>query len=256
MQLVHSQIIGEGKPLIILHGFLGMLDNWKTLGNKYASEGFQVHLIDQRNHGRSFHSNDFSYQFMANDLLNYCNQHYLDKVDVIGHSMGGKTAMLFATQHPEKINKLIIADIAPKYYPVHHQTILDGLNAIPLKTLSSRDEAEEILSQYVKDKPSRMFLLKNLYHETKESYAFRFNLPVLTLHIDEVGQALPASAQFTGTTLFLKGERSNYIKKEDENDILKHFPNSSIETIEKSGHWVHAENQKQFFNKTVKFLFS
>jgi len=107
MNLLHSKIIGEGTSLIILHGFLGMSDNWKTLGNKYAEEGFQVHLVDQRNHGRSFHANEFSYDLMVEDLLVYYQYHKIDNARIIGHSMGGKTAMLFAVKHPELVTRLL-----------------------------------------------------------------------------------------------------------------------------------------------------
>ena len=128
--MLYSKIEGEGKPLLILHGFLGMSDNWKTIGVQLSTEGYQVHLLDLRNHGRSFQSEEFSYALMAQDVFDYCKGHNLEKVAVIGHSMGGKTAMLFATTYPEMIDKLIVADIGPKFYPQHHQKILAGLNAV------------------------------------------------------------------------------------------------------------------------------
>ena len=130
---LHANIIGEGKPLIILHGFLGMGDNWKTLGRRFAELGFQVHLIDQRNHGRSPHSNNFSYDIMAQDLLEYLNTYTLDKVVLLGHAMGGKTAMTFATSHADRVDKLLVADISPRFYPVHHDAILNGLSALDLQ---------------------------------------------------------------------------------------------------------------------------
>ena len=141
-EILHSKIIGIGKPLLILHGFLGMSDNWKTLGTQYAENGFQAHLIDQRNHGKSFHSEDFNYDLLSNDLKRYMTYHDLDKACIIGHSMGGKTAMQFACDHPEMTEKLIVADISPKYYPPHHQDIINGLQVLDFEKIRSRGEAD------------------------------------------------------------------------------------------------------------------
>ena len=160
--MLHSKIEGSGKPLLILHGFLGMSDNWKTIGLQFALGGFQVHLIDLRNHGRSFHSDEFSYELMVQDIYEYCLSNNLEKINMIGHSMGGKTAMLFAVTYPERVEKLIVADIGPKFYPQHHQTILEGLNAIDFSKKPSRSEVEEIMSHYITDFGTRQFLLKSL----------------------------------------------------------------------------------------------
>lgn len=164
--ILHSKIIGHGQPLLILHGFLGMGDNWKTLGNRFAEE-YQVHLIDQRNHGRSFHSDEFDYELMVEDLLNYIDHHHLENINLIGHSMGGKTAMLFAVNHPERVHKLIVADIGPKYYPSHHEQILNGLNAIDFTQQRSRNEIEEVLENYIPEMGIRQFLLKNVYRKIR-----------------------------------------------------------------------------------------
>ena len=129
MKVLHSTIQGSGEPLLILHGYFGMSDNWKTLGNKF-SEVYQVHLIDQRNHGRSFHADKFNYDLLVADLLHYIKYHQIDKIHLLGHSMGGKTAMLFAVTHPKLVAKLIIADISPRKYEPHHNAILAGLNSI------------------------------------------------------------------------------------------------------------------------------
>ena len=136
--MLYSKIEGEGKPLLILHGFLGMSDNWKTLGSQFATEGFQVHMLDLRNHGRSLQSGEFSYEIMAQDIYDYCQANNLNNIDIIGHSMGGKTAMLFAATYPEMVDKLIVADIGPKFYPQHHQSILAGLNAVDFSKKPSR----------------------------------------------------------------------------------------------------------------------
>lgn len=252
--MLYSKIEGSGKPLLILHGFLGMSDNWKTMGTQFAANGFEVHLLDLRNHGRSFHSDEFSYEIMVQDLYDYCQANNLEKVNIIGHSMGGKTAMLFAATHPERIEKLIVADIGPKFYPQHHQTILEGLNAVDFSKKPSRNEVEAILSQYITDFGTRQFLMKSLYWQEPGQLAFRFNLSVFNKKIGEIGKALPDNAIFNKPTLFIRGGNSNYILDEDFQNIQQHFPDSRIETIPNVGHWLHAENPKLFYEITSSFL--
>lgn len=253
-KILHSLILGEGKPLCILHGFLGMLDNWKTLGTSYAENGFCVHLIDQRNHGKSFHSPNFNYELLSDDLLHYLNFHNVERTSLIGHSMGGKTAMQFACSHEERVEKLLIADIAPKYYPPHHQTIINGLNAIKIKNLSSRKDADDQLKKYISDFGTRQFLLKNLYRTEDKQLDFRFNLEVLSQKMEEIGENISSTESYRGPTLFLRGDRSEYVTKNDDEAIKRHFPLAKIETIEKAGHWLHAENPDQFFDKSMAFL--
>lgn len=252
--ILHSRIEGNGQPFVILHGFLGMSDNWKTLGSQYAAMGYQVHLLDMRNHGKSFHSDEFSYEAMANDVKTYCEHYQLRNIILLGHSMGGKTAMLLATLHPELIEKLIIADIGPKFYPQHHQSILEGLNAVDFSKQPSRSEVEEILTNYISDFGTKQFLLKSLYWEAPGQLAFRFNLPVFNSKIEQIGKALPAENKFEKPTLFLRGANSNYILDEDFETIHYHFPAVKIETISNAGHWLHAENPNDFYNKTIIFL--
>lgn len=261
--LLYSNIINnrsEALPLgglgglLILHGFLGMSDNWKTIGQQFASDGLQVHLLDLRNHGRSFHSNEFSYELMVEDIFEYCKVNNLNKISILGHSMGGKTAMLFAVRYPEMIDKLIVADIGPKFYPQHHQTILEGLNAVDFSLKPSRNEVETILSNYITDFGTRQFLLKSLYWHEPGQLAFRFNLTVFNLKIDEIGKPLPKNAIFNPPTLFIRGGNSNYILDEDFQCINLHFPNSKIETIPDAGHWLHAENPVLFYEMASGFL--
>ena len=252
--MLYSKIEGEGKPLLILHGFLGMLDNWKTLGMQFATEGFQVHLLDMRNHGRSLQSDDFSYEFMVQDIYEYCVGHNLGQVDIIGHSMGGKTAMLFAATYPEMVSKLIVADIGPKFYPQHHQTILAGLNAVDFSKKPSRSEVEEIVGNFITDFGTRQFLMKSLYWIEPGQLAFRFNLAVFNEKISEIGQALPDDAQFDKPTLFIRGGNSNYILDNDIENIHIHFPQMQLETIPNAGHWLHAENPKLFHQFAISFL--
>ncbi len=253
MKILHSKILGKGEPLLILHGFLGMGDNWKALGNK-LSENFEIHLIDQRNHGRSFQTDAFNYELLVGDLLNYINEHHLEKVNLLGHSMGGKTVMRFAVEYPEKIEKLIIADISPKVYPAHHQDILKALNAVDFDVQKSRREIEEVLKTYIPQFGVRQFLLKNVMRTPNNTFAYRFNLDSLTANYEEITVELPSFSQFEGETLFLRGEHSGYIGAEDEPLINAHFPNSKIVTIKNGGHWLHADNPTDFYNETFNFL--
>lgn len=252
--MLHSRIEGEGKPLLIIHGFLGTSDNWKTLGGQFVANGYQVHALDMRNHGKSFHSDVFDYDAMVQDIYDYCEFYRLAVVDVVGHSMGGKAAMFFATRYPDRVDKLVIADIGPKYYRPHHQDILAGLNAVDFSAKPSRADVEAILEKYVPDFGTRQFLMKNLYWKEPGQLAYRFNLEVFNEKIDNIGQALPENARFDKPVLFLRGDKSNYIKDEDFIMIKSHFPKAEIQDVANSGHWLHAENPKEFMEKTLAYL--
>jgi len=254
MQVLHSRVVGKGKPLLILHGYFGMGDNWKTHANSFAEDGFEVHLIDQRNHGRSFHTDSFDYELMVEDLYNYIVHHRLGKVDLIGHSMGGKTAMLFATEYEELVSKLIVADISPRMYPPHHHNILDALNSVDFSIENSRKLIDEKLANLIPEVGVRQFLLKSVYRKTKDQLAFRFNLKSLTENNNEVGEALPSFTVFEGEALFLKGENSGYISVNEEPIIEAHFPNSRIKEIANAGHWLHAENPSDFYKEVSAFI--
>lgn len=251
---LHATVLGEGIPFLILHGFLGMGDNWKTLGRKFSELGYQVHLIDQRNHGRSPHSEEFTYDAMARDLKEYCDDHSLKNCVFLGHSMGGKTVMYAASMFPELVEKLIVVDIAPRYYRPHHQQILAGLKALNETELTSRSQAEELLSTFVEEEGTRLFLLKNLYWKSKGKLDLRLNLKVVSEKVDEIGEAFNPDASFSKLSLFIKGGASNYISEEDKPQIEKHFPKAKIHSIPNAGHWVHAEKQEEFYTAVVEFL--
>lgn len=251
---LYANVIGQGQPFVILHGFLGMSDNWKTIGKKIAEKGCQVHLIDQRNHGRSPHSDIFNYEVMSMDLLEYCEDHSLEDIILLGHSMGGKVAMMFSVQHPDLVDKLMVADIGPKYYPLHHQDILDGLSSLDFDELSTRGEVDKTLATYVPDIGVRMFLLKNLYWIDKGKLGLRINLKSLVSNVSEVGAELIQEFRYLGETLFLKGQKSNYILKDDEYRIRKQFPNANIVEISNAGHWLHAENPDDFLREVMNFV--
>lgn len=252
--ILHSNIIGEGKPFVILHGFLGMGDNWKTLARQFSHSNFEVHLVDQRNHGRSFHDDEFDYELMTEDLMQYCDANNLSDIVLLGHSMGGKTAMQFATTYPDLVNRLMVADISPRYYPIHHDAILNGLSQLNFSEIKTRGQADEVLSNYVPEVGTRMFLLKNLYWVEKGQLGLRINLPVLKEHVSEVGEALPSHATFQKDTLFLRGDKSEYIGTQDEAIIKRHFPQSDIITVNNAGHWLHAENPKEFYEAVMRFI--
>lgn len=254
MKILESRIEGEGKPFIIMHGFLGMSDNWKTLSSSYAENGYQVHAVDLRNHGRSFHSDEFNYKVMVQDIYNYCKSHKLDVIDLMGHSMGGKVAMFFAMEHPEMLNKLIIADIGTKFYYPHHQEILAGLSAVDFSVKPSRSEVDVQLQKYVPDFGTRQFLMKSLYWVTPGQLAFRFNVAVFNATDKNIGDALPEDTIYDKPTLFMRGQNSSYIKDKDIEEIRKHFPQAEIETIKKAGHWLHAENPIDYLAVSLKFL--
>ncbi|RNI28597.1 alpha/beta fold hydrolase [Rufibacter latericius] len=251
---LNYKVLGEGQPLLILHGLFGTLDNWQTLGREF-SKTFKVYLIDLRNHGRSPHTPEFSYQLMTDDLLEFFEQHQLEDAFIIGHSMGGKVAMNFALQHPEKLSKLLIADIAPKAYPPHHDDIITGFRSIDLNTIQNRQEADDQLALKVDDFGTRMFLLKNLYRKDDNTFGWRLNLDAIEQNLHQVLSNIASETPFTKPTLFLRGGNSRYIKPEqDLAQIQSLFPNATIETIENAGHWLHAEQPQEFYRLTMEFL--
>ncbi len=253
MEVLHSRILGEGQPFLILHGYFGMSDNWKTLGNQFSKQ-YQVHLIDQRNHGRSFHAREFNYEVMVDDLLNYIEYHDLSDCILLGHSMGGKTAMLFAVEHPDLIDKLIVADISPRAYRPHHNEILAALNSVDFNKHNSRKLIDQQLETLIPIVGVRQFLMKNVYWREKGVLDFRFNLASLTENNPEVGKPLPPNTEFEKDTLFLAGGSSGYITQDELPLIKHHFPKAKIHTMENAGHWLHAERPQEFYHEVLKFL--
>ena len=244
MKLFYRQYGENGKPLIILHGLFGQSDNWTSLA-RHWSERYSVFVIDQRNHGQSPHAEEFNYPEMAEDLRETLDSLGLDKIYLLGHSMGGKTAMFFALKYPERIEKMLVADIGPRFYKPHHTEIIAGLQAVMPETLSSRAEAEERLSALVPEASTRQFLLKNLYRTEEGGFAFRFNLTAIARHIEHIGKAVPPEI-CSVNTLFVRGENSRYILPEDWPAIQAQFPKASLDTIAGAGHWLHAEKPQEF----------
>lgn len=251
MELYHRHM-GEGKPLVILHGLFGSGDNWQTLGRRYADH-FSVYLVDQRNHGRSPHTESHSYQEMTDDLLAFLEAHKLDKVHLMGHSMGGKTAMLFASDHSAMVERLVVADMAPKPYKVHHRELVDQLLGADLSALTERSEVEAHLEKGIPDAATRQFFLKNLYWKSKGELAWRFNLKTLSDNLVEI--SAEAGQQIClNDTLFIRGGKSNYIQDSDVQWIDHYFPNHRLHTIANAGHWLHAEAPDEFYDVTLEFL--
>ena len=249
---LYSRVFGEGQPLLIIHGLFGMSDNWQSLAKQF-SVFFEVHLIDLPNHGRSYHTDDFSYAHMSEDIKAYIKDNNLQDTSIIGHSLGGKLAMQLAVSEPQLISKLIIVDISPRFYPIHHDKIIEGLQSLDFSKLKSRSEADTVLSNYIEENDVRQFLLKSMHWKEKGVLDFRFNLTAISANIANVGEALKEGSTFEKPTLFLKGENSNYINDNDEDLIFTHFPNAEIENISESGHWLHAENPTHFFETVMRF---
>lgn len=252
--MLHSIILGEGKPLVILHGFLGMADNWKTLGKQWSENGYEVHLIDQRNHGRSLHSEEFNYEILAQDIKDYCEEHKLTAINLLGHSMGGKVAMKVAADFPQLIDKLVIADIAPKEYAPHHSDIINGLKSLDFDTIKKRNEADEQLALRIPDYGTRQFLLKSLYRVDKNRFGWRFNLDVLGNSQNTIGFQDAITEQIQIPTLFVRGGNSGYITDNDKVIIEHAFAKADLKTIPNAGHWLHAEQPDLFYETVTKFL--
>ena len=250
--LLHYKLFGEGKPLLILHGFLGSLDNWQSVAKELAAT-YQVFILDIRNHGKSFHDPKHDYASMVEDVRYFIDHLGLSEVSLIGHSMGGKIAMSFALKYPLLVSNLIVVDIAPKVYSPGHEDILHALSKVNPKALKSRQEALDIISTHIYDPSVVQFLLKNLDRLGDESFGWKMNLPVL---IDQYSEMLdfPSKGLFNGPTLFLKGAKSDYILPSDEKNIFTLFPKAKIVSINDAGHWVHAENSVDFISETSNFL--
>ncbi|MFY0626489.1 MAG: alpha/beta fold hydrolase [Reichenbachiella sp.] len=252
MELLNYKTFGEGQPLIILHGFLGSLDNWLTLGKKFG-ETHQVFLLDQRNHGKSFHSDQWGYDEMVDDLEFFVSELGIENPILLGHSMGGKTAMQYTAFHESSIDKLIVADIGPKQYPVHHDQILKGLKSVPIMEIRSREEVDELLKSYIPEIGVRTFLMKNL-SRSPEGFSWKMNLNVLDKNIKKIGEVLSYHLPIEKETLFIRGGNSNYILDEDWKDIESIFQNGNLETISDVGHWLHAEKPRDFYDLVMDFI--
>lgn len=252
MKLAYREY-GTGQPLIILHGLFGQSDNWNTLAKQFAEKNFRVFTIDQRNHGLSPHSEVWNYDAMAEDLMEFINEHHLQKPILLGHSMGAKTVMFFEKKFPNIASKLIIADMSAREYPPHHADVLDALNAVDFSAIKTRKEAEAVMNTFISDFGTKQFLLKNIYWKENDAMDWRFNLSAISKNYDNVLVAVPPYTSQT-ETLIIKGEKSYYVEQNDMQDFETRFPNCKLVVINGSGHWVHAEKPKEFFDAVLQFI--
>jgi pimeloyl-ACP methyl ester carboxylesterase len=248
---LHYRELGNGQPLVILHGLFGFSDNWQTHAKKLA-EYYRVILIDLRNHGHSEWSEEFSYSIMVEDVKELYDSLELKKSILMGHSMGGKVAMLFTQLHENLVEKLIVVDIGIKQYPAHHQHIIQGMRAIDLPNIQLRSAAEEVLKIHIDSEGVRQFLLKNLYWKEKGVLAWRMNIEVLERDMAGILMALPIQHVHL-PTLFIRGALSYYILDTDTEELEDAFPDSAIVTIDNAGHWVHAEQPEEFIHTILAF---
>jgi esterase len=251
---IFSYKTGEGSPVITLHGLYGSYENLGMLIRKLHT-CFQVHAVDLRNHGRSPHSDTMNYKCMAKDIIKYMDANNLLTVDFIGHSMGGKVAMEIALNFPERVNKLVILDIAPVTYTHNAHVVLDSMLDVDLTTVNSRQDAELQLANNISQKSIRQFLLKNLYRDPSTSkFKWRLNLEAIYKNFSNILAKPSGDYVFNNKALFLRGEKSNYVTEEHYQLIKKLFNNSVIQTIAEAGHWLHAEKPSMVSGSILKFL--
>lgn len=244
---------GNGPALIILHGLFGSLDNWVSHARQLA-ETHSVYLIDQRNHGKSPHDPLWDYETMAEDLEAFMDQQGIYQASLLGHSMGGKTVMQFAMLFPERIEKLIVADMAPKAYPPHHTEILETLVSIDLSQFESRQAVGSFMEARIPELGVRQFLLKSLGRDEHKSFRWKFNLEVIYQNYPSILEAIELNFPFEGPTLFLSGGQSHYVSPGDHEMILAAFPQAKFAVIEQAGHWLHADSPTEFLKEINIFL--
>ncbi len=245
---------GNGNPVLFLHGLFGSADNWLTIAKDLKDAG-QLYLLDMRNHGRSPHSKIFNYEVMVEDIYEFLADLNLRQVSLVGHSMGGVTAMKFALNYPHRVDRLVVIDIAPRPYPIHHQEIITSLLAINLNQLKNREQADDQLSLSIQHPALRQFLLKNLYRTTAGKYSWRLNLPVIALNLAGLGAGIQSEQQSFGRPcLFIRGALSDYVRTADEPSIKKLFSQAEIMTVENTTHWLPAENPAAVIAALQSFL--
>ncbi|MDX1940513.1 MAG: alpha/beta fold hydrolase [Saprospiraceae bacterium] len=252
---LNYKTFGQGEPIIILHGMFGTLDNWQTIG-KQLSENFTVYILDQRNHGRSPHEDLIDYPTMAEDLHHFMESHWIFKAHLLGHSMGGKTAMQFALDHPDMVDKLVVVDVAPKRYNGGHEHILKALLALDLNQIETRQNAEDFLRSHLPDEPEStiLFLMKNLSRSKEGHFEWKMNFQAIYNHYQDILDTVHGSHPFEGETIFIRGAQSKYILDNDWDTIIIFFPNAKLETIQNAGHWVHADQPTILLNIVQQFL--
>lgn len=252
MQL-NFQSFGSGTPLIILHGLFGSSDNWQSLA-KRLGQHFTVYAVDQRNHGESPHSPAFNYAVMADDLRDFLDARKIESAYILGHSMGGKTAMQFALSFPDRVQKLVVVDIAPKHYRATHDKIFEALLETNPGRYQTRGAVDAVLAAKIPDTATRQFLLKNLTSAGDGFLKWKIDVEAIHKNYPTLLDAPPANGTFTKPTLFIRGERSDYIQPSDQDAIQSRFPNPQMVSIPKADHWVHADAPNEFLQAVLSFL--
>jgi esterase len=255
--LLHAQSYGSDSlpPLLILHGLLGTSDNWHSFGQMFG-KSFRTFALDARNHGRSPHSEVFQYRAMADDVVEFMIHENLPSASLLGHSMGGKTAALVALLYPERVDKLIVVDIAPRSYQSHHDQVFDALTSIDLSQFEFRKDIDEVLSSKIPEVSVRQFLMKNLVRDQADRFRWKMNLEVIEKNYAQINEELPRDRQFDKPTLFIRGANSEYIQMSDLPLIGELFPKAELVTIHEAGHWVHADAPEEFAANVLDFLTS
>lgn len=250
MQL-HYQRVGEGYPLILLHGLFGSGDNWGVIAKHFCQQ-YQVISVDLRNHGRSPHHASQTYEDMAVDLIELCDSLNLDKIYLLGHSLGGKVAMQFASQFPNRIDKLIVVDMAMRAYPDTHTHLIDAMLSVDISSMQTRSAVDLALSSSIEDKMVRQFLLMNLV-KSGERLAWRLNLTALKNNYATLQQAVRTSAKYDKPSLFVRGQWSDYVSDDDVEQIKTRFTKAQFASLP-TAHWVHAEQPQAFIEVVAQFL--
>ena len=253
MKLNFKKIGESNRKVVILHGLFGSLDNWMTHAKFLATQDFEVYLVDQRNHGKSPNVEGHNYDLMAADLDGFLSEHNITNPYLVGHSMGGKTVMQYAMKHKHNINRMVVVDIAPKFYAPHHQSIISAFRSVDIANITSRKEAQESMSKHIDNVGVLQFLLKNLEREGK-GFQWKVNLDVVIANIEKVGETYSFDTPQEVDTLFIRGGKSDYILNEDRALLKQHFPNSNLVTIKDAGHWVHAEQYDNFIKVLTHYL--
>ena len=253
MKLIHK-VYGNGQPIIILHGLFGLGDNWRTIARKLEDEYLCV-VPDLRNHGRSPHDDIMNWNVMAADVRELIDDLDLDEVILLGHSMGGKVAMQFATTYPERVDKLIVVDMAPKAYPPHHSHVITAIEALDPAACATRDDAERILREHIhNDEATVQFLMKNLSRRPESGFEWKANMPGIIMAYDALMQDIAFMHPYLGPTLFIKGEFSDYVTEADMPAIRQLFPSATLVSITGAGHWVHADRPEEFVAAVKSFI--
>lgn len=248
---LHYQSLGQGHPLILLHGLFGSADNWGAIA-RYFAQYYQVISVDLRNHGRSPHHASQSYVDMAEDLIKLCDLLNLDRIHLLGHSLGGKVGMQFATQFPNRMGKLIIVDMAMRAYADAHTHLIDAMLAVDLSSMQTRSDVEKALISTIDENMIRQFLLMNLV-KSDDRLAWRINLAALKANYPSLQQPVCASAQYDQPSLFIRGERSDYVSDNDIEQIKTRFTIAQFASLP-TAHWVHAEQPQAFIEVVAQFL--